>query len=53
MATNTEQFLVFLQTAPNLTDAQIANEANRLGVTAPQISQLTGVPVAEVQSRLT
>ena len=53
MATNTEQFLVFLQTAPNLTDEQVANEANRLGVTAPQISELTGVPVADVQSRLT
>jgi len=51
MATNTEQFLAYLQT-PGLTDAQIAGEANRLSVTAPQISQLTGVPVSEVQSRL-
>ena len=51
MATNTEQFLAYLQT-PGLTDAQIAGEANRLAVTAPQISQLTGVPLAEVQSRL-
>ena len=51
MATNTEQFLAYLQT-PGLTDAQIAGEANRLNVNATQISQLTGVPVAEVQSRL-
>jgi len=51
MATNTEQFLAYLQT-PGLTDTQIANEANRLSVNATQISQLTGVPVAEVQSRL-
>jgi hypothetical protein len=51
MATNTEQFLAYLQT-PGLTDAQIAGEANRLSVTAPQISQLTGVPLADVQSRL-
>ena len=51
MATNTEQFLAYLQT-PGLTDTQIAGEANRLNVNATQISQLTGVPVAEVQSRL-
>jgi len=51
MATNTEQFLAYLQT-PGLTDAQIANEVNRLGVSAAEVSQLTGVPVAEVQSRL-
>jgi len=51
MATNTEQLLSYLQT-PGLTDKQIANEVNRLGVTAAQVSQLTGVPVAEVQSRL-
>jgi hypothetical protein len=51
MATNTEQFLAYLQT-PGLTDAQIANEVNRLGVSAAQVSQLTGVPLAQVQSRL-
>jgi hypothetical protein len=51
MATNTEQFLAYLQT-PGLTDTQIAGEANRLSVTAPQISQLTGVPLALVESRL-
>jgi hypothetical protein len=51
MATNTEQFLAYLQT-PGLTDTQIANEVNRLGVTAAQVSQLTGVPLDLVQSRL-
>jgi bacterioferritin-associated ferredoxin len=51
MATNTEQLLSYLQT-PGLTDAQIASEVNRLGVTAAQVSQLTGVPIADVQSRL-
>jgi bacterioferritin-associated ferredoxin len=51
MATNTEQLLSYLQT-PGLTDAQIAGEVNRLGVTAAQVSQLTGVPIADVQSRL-
>jgi hypothetical protein len=51
MATNTEQLLSYLQT-PGLTDTQIANEVNRLGVSAAQVSQLTGVPIAEVQSRL-
>jgi hypothetical protein len=51
MATNTEQLLAYLQT-PGLTDAQIANEVNRLGVSAAQVSQLTGVPLDLVQSRL-
>ena len=51
MATNTEQFLAYLQT-PGLTDTQIANEVNRLGVSAAQVSQLTGVPLDLVQSRL-
>jgi hypothetical protein len=51
MATNTEQLLAYLQT-PGLTDTQIANEVNRLGVSAAQVSQLTGVPLDLVQSRL-
>jgi len=51
MATKTEQLLSYLQT-PGLTDTQIANEVNRLGVTAAQVSQLTGVPLDLVQSRL-
>ena len=46
-----DQLFNYLQT-PGLTDAQIAAEIGRLGVTAQEVSQLTGVPVADVQSRL-
>ena len=48
----TQQLFNYLQT-PNLTDQQIAAEIGRLGVTAQEVSQLTGVPVADIQSRLT
>ena len=48
----TQQLFNYLQT-PNLTDQQIAAEIGRLGVTPQQVSQLTGVPVADIQSRLT
>jgi hypothetical protein len=41
----------FLQT-PGLTDAQIAAEAQRLGATAQQISNVTGVPVSRVNTRV-
>ena len=51
MATKTEQLLAYLQT-PGLTDAQVANEINRIGISAQEVSALTGVPVAEVQSRM-
>jgi hypothetical protein len=51
MATKTEQFFAYLQT-PGLSDEQIANEINRIGISAQDVSTLTGVPVAEVQSRL-
>ena len=47
-----DELFNYLQT-PGLTDQQIANEIGRLGVTAQEVSQLTGVPVADVQSRLT
>jgi bacterioferritin-associated ferredoxin len=46
-----DELFNFLQT-PGLTDQQIAAEIGRLGVTAQEVSQLTGVPVADVQSRL-
>lgn len=46
-----DELFNFLQT-PGLSDQQIAAEINRLGVTPSEVSQLTGVPVAEVQSRL-
>ena len=48
----TQQLFNYLQT-PNLTDQQIAAEIGRLGVTPQEVSQLTGVPVADIQSRLT
>ena len=51
MATKTEQLLAYLQT-PGLTDEQVANEINRIGISAQEVSALTGVPVAEVQSRM-
>lgn len=43
--------LAYLQT-PGLSDQQIAAEINRLGVTTQEVARLTGVPVADVQSRL-
>jgi len=50
MATE-QQILAFLQT-PGLSDQQIATELNRIGATAQQVSNVTGVPVAEVQQRI-
>lgn len=46
-----DELFNFLQT-PGLSDQQIAAEINRLGVTPSEVSQLTGVPVADVQARL-
>jgi hypothetical protein len=37
---------------PNLTDAQIAAEMGRLGITNQQGSAITGVPVREIESRI-
>jgi hypothetical protein len=42
----------FLSSANNLTDRQIAAEVNRLGLTAQQVSNMTGVPIGEVNARL-
>lgn len=50
MATE-QQILSFLQT-PGLSDQQIAAEMNRIGATPQQISNVTGVPAAEIQSRI-
>jgi len=50
MATE-QQILAFLQT-PGLSDQQIATELNRIGATAQQVSNVTGVPVAQVQQRI-
>jgi hypothetical protein len=52
MATKTEQLLAYLQT-PGLSDAAIANEINRIGISAQEVSALTGVPAATVQQRIT
>jgi len=52
MATKTEELLAYLQT-PGLSDAQIANEINRIGISAQEVSALTGVPVDTVQQRIT
>ena len=50
MATE-QQILAFLQT-PGLSDQQIASELNRIGATAQQVSNVTGVPVDQVQQRI-
>jgi hypothetical protein len=50
MATE-QQILAFLQT-PGLSDQQIASELGRIGATAQQVSNVTGVPVDQVQSRI-
>jgi hypothetical protein len=50
MATE-QQILAFLQT-PGLSDQQIATELQRIGATAQQVSNVTGVPVDLVQSRI-
>jgi hypothetical protein len=52
MATKTEQLLAYLQT-PGLSDAAIANEINRIGISAQEVSALTGVPADTVQQRIT
>lgn len=50
MATE-QQILAFLQT-PGLSDQQIATELNRIGATAQQVSNVTGVPADQVQQRI-
>ena len=51
MATKTEQLLAFLQT-PNLTDAAIAAEIDRIQISPEEVSALTGVPVQDVLKRM-
>lgn len=46
-----QQILNYLQT-PGLTDAQIATELNRIGALPQQVSNVTGVPVSDVGSRM-
>lgn len=51
MAFTNEQVLQWFLDNPNATDAQIAQTAAAAGVSAQQLSQVTGVPVQEVQAR--
>jgi len=45
-----DQFKTYLQT-PNVTDAQVANEMNKYGITPSQVASLTGLDTSEVQQR--
>ena len=49
--TNEDIFRAFLMT-PGLTDAQITAEMGRLGITNRQGSNITGVPITEVENRI-
>jgi hypothetical protein len=51
MAFTNEQVLQWFLDNPNATDAQIAQTAAAAGVSAQQLSQVTGVPVQQVQAR--
>lgn len=51
MAFTTEQIRDYLMANPGMTDAQIAADMDRFGVTASQVSAATGVPVSDVMSR--
>lgn len=52
MAVTNEQVLSWLQANPTATDAQIAQAAAAAGVSAQQLSQVTGVPVEQVVARV-
>lgn len=52
MAVTDQQVLQWFQDNPNATDAQIAQAAAAAGVSASQLSRVTGVPVSEVVSRV-
>lgn len=52
MAVTDKQVLQWFQDNPNATDAQIAQAAAAAGVSASQLSRVTGVPVSEVVSRV-
>jgi hypothetical protein len=51
MAFTNEQVLQWFLDNPNATDAQIAQTAAAAGVSAQQLSQVTGVPVQQVEAR--
>lgn len=52
MAVTDQQVLQWFQDNPGATDAQIAQAAAAAGVSASQLSRVTGVPVSEVVSRV-
>lgn len=52
MAVTNEQVAAYLASNPNLSDAEIAQVAAAAGVSAQQLSEVTGVPVAQIQSRV-
>ena len=52
MAVTNEQVFNWLQANPTATDAQIAQAAAAAGVSAAQLSAVTGVPVAQVEARV-
>ena len=52
MAVSNEQVFNWLQANPNATDAEIAAVASAAGVSAQQLSEVTSVPVAQIEARL-
>jgi hypothetical protein len=50
--TNLAQFENMLRTTPGLTDAQILAEMNRLGVNSNQVANITGMPINQIQNRV-
>jgi len=52
MAATNQQVLDFLLSSPNLSDADIYSFMQEKGVPASQISNVTGVPISEISSRV-
>ena len=52
MAATNQQVLDFLLSSPNLSDADIYRFMQEKGVPASQISNVTGVPISEISSRV-
>jgi len=52
MAATNQQVLDFLLSSPNLSDADIYSFMQEKGVSASQISNVTGVPISEISSRV-
>lgn len=52
MAVTNEQVFNWLQANPTATDAEIAQAAAAAGVSTQQLSEVTGVPVAQIEARV-